>query len=42
MHIGPEAVVTGSVAVENGMVYMIDRLLWQPWENDGACTVATH
>ena len=42
MHVGPEAVVTGSVAVENGMVYMIDRLLWQPWENDGPCAVATN
>jgi uncharacterized surface protein with fasciclin (FAS1) repeats len=42
MRVGPEAIVTSSVAVENGMIYVIDRLLWQPWENDGPCAVATN
>ena len=37
LHVGPEAVVTDVKQVENGIVYVIDRLLWQPWQDDARC-----
>jgi hypothetical protein len=37
VRVGPEAVVTNYMAADNGMVFIIDRLLWQPWNDDSGC-----
>ena len=37
IRVGPEAVVTDVKRVDNGIVYVIDRLLWQPWQDEGSC-----
>ena len=42
LRVGPEAIVTEQVAVDNGNLYVIDRLLWQPWDEEGPCQTATH
>jgi uncharacterized surface protein with fasciclin (FAS1) repeats len=38
IRVGPEAVVTDVKHVDSGVIYIIDRLLWQPWnEQDNSC-----
>lgn len=37
IRVGPEAVVTDVRRVDNGIVYVIDRLLWQPWQDEERC-----
>ena len=37
VRVGPEAVVTGYMSADNGVIYVIDRLLWQPWDDDRSC-----
>ncbi len=37
IRVGPEAVVTEYLFAENGVIFVIDRLLWQPWQDDGPC-----
>jgi uncharacterized surface protein with fasciclin (FAS1) repeats len=37
VRVGPEAVVTSHMAADNGVVYVIDRLLWQPWDDQRSC-----
>jgi uncharacterized surface protein with fasciclin (FAS1) repeats len=37
IRVGPEAVVTGVTRVDNGIIYLIDRLLWQPWQDEERC-----
>jgi len=37
IRVGPEAVVTDVQRVDNGVVYVIDRLLWQPWQDEERC-----
>ena len=37
IRVGPEAVVTDVKRVDNGIVYVIDRLLWQPWQDEERC-----
>ena len=32
IRVGPEAVVTDVKQVNSGIIYVIDRLLWQPWQ----------
>ena len=40
IRVGPEAVVTDVKHVDSGVIYIIDRLLWQPWkEQDDSCGV---
>jgi uncharacterized surface protein with fasciclin (FAS1) repeats len=35
--IGPEAVVTDYIPANNGGIYVIDRLLWKPWNGNNSC-----
>ena len=35
IRVGPEAVVTDVKQVNSGIIYVIDRLLWQPWQGQG-------
>jgi uncharacterized surface protein with fasciclin (FAS1) repeats len=37
IRIGPEAVVTDVKVVDGGIIYVIDRLLWQPWKDEANC-----
>ena len=37
IRVGPEAVVTGSKSVDGGVIYVIDKLLWQPWQDEDNC-----
>ena len=37
VRVGPEAVVTSYMSADNGVVYVIDRLLWQPWDDQRNC-----
>jgi uncharacterized surface protein with fasciclin (FAS1) repeats len=38
IRVGPEAVVTDVKHVDSGVIYIVDRLLWQPWkEQDDSC-----
>jgi uncharacterized surface protein with fasciclin (FAS1) repeats len=37
VRVGPEAVVTRYMSADNGVVYVIDRLLWQPWNDQRNC-----
>jgi uncharacterized surface protein with fasciclin (FAS1) repeats len=37
IRVGPEAFVTRHLPADNGIVYVIDRLLWQPWQGDRRC-----
>lgn len=37
IRVGPEAVVTDVRRVDNGIIYVIDRLLWQPWQDEERC-----
>lgn len=37
IRVGPEAVVSDVRRVDNGIIYVIDRLLWQPWEDNETC-----
>ena len=37
IRIGPEAVVTNVKLVDGGIIYVIDRLLWQPWQDEESC-----
>ena len=36
--VGPEAVVTDHIVADNGVIYVIDRLLWEPWDATSTCT----
>jgi uncharacterized surface protein with fasciclin (FAS1) repeats len=40
LRVGPEAVVVDVKHVDSGIVYVIDRLLWQPWQDDEKCSEA--
>lgn len=46
LKVGPESFVTGSVSGDNGTIYFIDRLLWEPYESSKCwpklLTNATH
>lgn len=37
IRVGPEAVVTEVKLVGRGIVYVVDRLLWQPWRDEATC-----
>lgn len=37
LRVGPEAVVVDIETVDSGIVYVIDRLLWQPWQDGPGC-----
>ncbi|HEX9906426.1 MAG TPA: fasciclin domain-containing protein [Propylenella sp.] len=37
IRVGPEAVVTGVKRIDSGIVYVIDRLLWQRWDGEEIC-----
>jgi uncharacterized surface protein with fasciclin (FAS1) repeats len=37
VRVGPEAVVTSYMSADNGVVFVIDRLLWQPWDDHRSC-----
>jgi uncharacterized surface protein with fasciclin (FAS1) repeats len=37
IRVGPEAVVTDVKVVDGGIIYVIDRLLWQPWQDEDNC-----
>ena len=37
LRVGPEAAVVDIKTVDNGVVYLIDRLLWQPWQDESGC-----
>lgn len=37
IRIGPEAVVTEHIAAEDGSLYVINRLLWRPWDGGSHC-----
>jgi uncharacterized surface protein with fasciclin (FAS1) repeats len=37
LRVGPEAVVTSYISADNGVLYVIDRLLWQPWDDERNC-----
>jgi uncharacterized surface protein with fasciclin (FAS1) repeats len=37
LRIGPEAVVTEYISADNGAIFVIDRLLWQPWDGSSHC-----
>lgn len=37
IRVGPEAVVTDVRRFDGGIVYVIDRLLWQPWRGERNC-----
>jgi len=37
IRVGPEAVVTDVKQVNSGIIYVIDRLLWQPWQGQASC-----
>jgi uncharacterized surface protein with fasciclin (FAS1) repeats len=37
IRVGPEAVVTDVKLVDGGIIYVIDRLLWQPWQEEKSC-----
>jgi uncharacterized surface protein with fasciclin (FAS1) repeats len=37
LRVGPEAVVVDVKHVDTGIVYVIDRLLWQPWQDEQKC-----
>jgi uncharacterized surface protein with fasciclin (FAS1) repeats len=41
LRVGPEAVVVDVKHVDGGMVYVIDRLLWQPWQEAETCSETT-
>jgi uncharacterized surface protein with fasciclin (FAS1) repeats len=38
IRVGPEAFVNGVRRVGNGVVYLIDRLLIPPWQEEQSCT----
>jgi uncharacterized surface protein with fasciclin (FAS1) repeats len=40
LRIGPEAVVTSHIAADNGGIFVIDRLLWRPWDGSSHCSGA--
>jgi uncharacterized surface protein with fasciclin (FAS1) repeats len=37
LRIGPESVVTEYIKANNGAIFVIDRLLWQPWDGGSHC-----
>ena len=37
MKVGPEAVVTKRLEADNGVIYVIDRMLWVPWQGATSC-----
>lgn len=37
LRVGPEAVVVDVETVDSGIVYVIDRLLWQPRQDESGC-----
>jgi uncharacterized surface protein with fasciclin (FAS1) repeats len=37
LRIGPESVVTEYIRADNGAIFVIDRLLWQPWDGSSHC-----
>jgi uncharacterized surface protein with fasciclin (FAS1) repeats len=37
LRIGPEAVVTKHITADNGGIFVIDRLLWRPWDGSSHC-----
>jgi len=37
IRVGPESVVTDVKLVDSGIIYVIDRLLWQPWQAEASC-----
>ena len=37
LKVGPEAVVTKRLAADNGVILIVDRMLWAPWQNASAC-----
>jgi uncharacterized surface protein with fasciclin (FAS1) repeats len=37
IRVGPEAVVTDVKLVDNGIIYVVDRLLWQSWNDEENC-----
>jgi uncharacterized surface protein with fasciclin (FAS1) repeats len=37
IRVGPEAVVTDMKLADGGIIYVIDRLLWQPWQDEEIC-----
>jgi uncharacterized surface protein with fasciclin (FAS1) repeats len=37
IRVGPEAVVTDVKVVDGGILYVIDRLLWRPWQDEESC-----
>jgi uncharacterized surface protein with fasciclin (FAS1) repeats len=37
LRIGPEAVVTSHITADNGGIFVIDRLLWRPWDGSSHC-----
>jgi uncharacterized surface protein with fasciclin (FAS1) repeats len=37
LRVGPEAVVTQYISADDGVIFVIDRLLWQPWYGGSHC-----
>lgn len=37
LQVGPEAFVAGAISADNGTIYALDRLLWQPWQGGKRC-----
>jgi uncharacterized surface protein with fasciclin (FAS1) repeats len=40
LRVGREAAVVDVEPVDSGIVYVIDRLLWQPWQGEEKCSEA--